>query len=74
MHWIIAISWMIMSSLTMVEIVPHCEELGLFEKAVVFMIVLIGGPIFAVNTILTMLLNCILPDSWDNDDDGVPKI
>lgn len=74
MHWIIAISWMIMSSLTMVEIAPHCEELGLFEKAVVFMIVLIGGPIFAVNTILTMLLNCILPDSWDNDDDGVPKI
>ena len=74
MHWIIAISWMIMSSLTMVEIAPHCEKLGLFEKVVVFMIVFIGGPIFAVNTILTMLLNCILPDSWDNDDDGVPKI
>lgn len=66
---IITILWFICSAMCMIQFLPACAQLSKWESAMVFFICLIGGPIFALNNILTELLNAILPEGWDDDDD-----
>jgi hypothetical protein len=46
------------------------KDLNKIELLFFIIIFLIGGPIFAANNILTMLLDNILPEGWDDDDNS----
>jgi hypothetical protein len=50
------------------DYIPYAKQLKGLDLFVFFIVFLIGGPIFAANTILTTLLDCILPEGWDNND------
>ena len=66
------ILWAILSLLTMIQYAPYCKGLSTTDSIIVGIIFIVGGPIFALNTILTVLLSLILPEGWDDDDEG-PK-
>ena len=66
---IIIILWAAMSLLVMIEYAPHCKDLPIFEKLIVGLIFLFGGPIFTIANILEALLDCYLPEGWDDGPD-----
>lgn len=66
---IIAVLWFICAAMVSIQFIPHCQEISKSRQIVIFVICLFGGPIFALNNILTELLNTILPEGWDDDDD-----
>lgn len=65
---IIAILWFILVALAAIEYAPYCYELSKKNQFIVILIFCIGGPFFAISNILTALLDCILPEGWDDDD------
>lgn len=65
---IISILWAIMSLLVMIQYAPVCKDLPKKDQFVVGCIFIIGGPIFAAANVLEAVLNCILPEGWDDDD------
>lgn len=65
--FIIIILWAIMSLLVMVQYAPCCKELSANDKFFVSLIFIIGGPFFAIANILEALLDCFLPEGWDED-------
>lgn len=67
---IISILWGILSGVAIIEYLPYAKELKGLDLIIFFFIFLIGGPIFGANQILTTLLDCILPEGWDDDDKG----
>ena len=67
---IICALWMIISTLAFLEYVDVCGGLTFSEMLLVSLIFIFGGPFFAVTNILTLMLNCILPEGWDDDDKG----
>ena len=66
---IISILWMTLSAVSIIEYIPYAKDLKDVDLVVFFLVFLIGGPVFGMNQILTTLLDCILPEGWDNDDD-----
>lgn len=66
---IVIILWGILSTILIIEYLPYAKDLKSLNLVVFFLIFLIGGPIFGMNQILTTLLDCILPEGWDDDDD-----
>ena len=66
---IISILWGTLSTVSIIEYLPYAKDLKGFDRVVFFLIFAIGGPVFGINQILTTLLDCILPEGWDNDDD-----
>ena len=69
MERIIAIIlWCIICMVTMIEYAPACKDLSIPDQLIVIFIFIIGGPIFAAANILEAILNCILPEDWDDDD------
>lgn len=73
MYIIVIILWATLSLLAMLENAPYCKNLSTMDSFVVFMIFAIGGPIFALNSVLTTILSLILPEGWDDDDDDSQK-
>lgn len=67
--WLIALLWSLISSSVMIEYLPFCVNLNARERIVVIIILLIGGPIFALNNVLMMILDSIFPEGWDDDND-----
>lgn len=65
---IISILWLTLSTLAMVQYAPMCKDLSLKDQFIVMTIFVIGGPFFAIANILEVLLDCILPEGWDDDD------
>ena len=65
---IISILWMTLSIVSMIEYIPYAKDLKGADLVVFFLVFLIGGPIFGMNQILTTLLDCILPEGWDDDE------
>lgn len=65
---IIAILWVTLAALAAIEYAPYCYELSKKNQFIVVLIFCIGGPFFAISNILTALLDCILPEGWDDDD------
>ena len=63
------ILWFVVSTISMMDYMPYVENLSKADKVTFFLIFLIGGPVFAINQILVTLLDCILPEGWDDDDD-----
>ena len=64
------ILWATMSLLVMIQYAPYCKELTLTEKFIVGFIFIIGGPFFAIANVLEALLDCFLPEGWDEDGPG----
>lgn len=65
------ILWAAMSLLVMIQYAPACKELKDWEIIIVGLIFIIGGPIFTIANILEALLDCFLPEGWDQD--GPPQ-
>lgn len=68
--WIIMILWSIMSLIVMIQYAPLCRDLPEGDKFAVGLIFIIGGPFFAIVNILEALLDCYLPEGWDDDGSG----
>lgn len=68
MGWIILILWLMFSTLAIIEYASFCKDLKVSEQIIVSIIFLIGGPIFAAANILETILDCILPEGWNDDD------
>lgn len=66
---IIAILWGTLSIVSSIDYIPYAKNLKGLDLAVFFLVFLIGGPIFAMNLVLTTLLDCIFPEGWDDDND-----
>lgn len=67
---IIMILWATMSLLVMIQYAPYCKDLSANDKLVVGFIFIIGGPFFAIANVLEALLDCFLPEGWDEDGPG----
>lgn len=68
LYIIIIILWFTLSIIEMSEYLPHAKNLKGLNLIMFFLVFAIGGPVFGINQILTLLLDCILPEGWDNDD------
>lgn len=66
---VIMVLWGVMSLLAMIEYAPLCKDLPEGDKLAVGLIFIIGGPIFAAANVLEAMLDCFLPEGW-NDGDG----
>ena len=64
---IIMILWATMSFLIMMQYAPVCKDLSSNDKIIVGIIFIIGGPIFVMANVLEEILDCFLPEGWDND-------
>lgn len=64
---IIIILWSIISLVIMIQYAPFCKNLSETDKIIVGIIFIIGGPIFAAANVLESLLDCFLPEGWDNE-------
>jgi hypothetical protein len=67
---IIIILWAIMALLVMIQYAPVCKDLSINDKLIVGIIFMIGGPFFAIANVLEALLDCFLPEGWDEDGPG----
>ena len=65
---IIAILWIIMSLLVMIQYAPACKDLDWKDQLIVGIIFIVGGPIFTAANVLEAILDCILPEGWGDDD------
>ena len=65
---IIILLWFGFSAIAAIEYAPFYKDLSIKHKFFIIIIFAIGGPIFALNNVLTSLLDCILPEGWDNDE------
>ena len=66
---IAVILWFTLSTIAMIDYISYVQNLEPSDKVAFFLIFAIGGPIFGINQVLTTLLDCILPEGWDDDDD-----
>jgi 4-hydroxybenzoate polyprenyltransferase len=62
----ISILWAIFSLLAAIEYAPYCKDLT-FSKQMIVMVICLAGPIFAINNVLSAILDMILPEGWDDD-------
>lgn len=65
--WLISILWGIMSLLVMIQYAPLCKDLPNGDKLAIGLIFLVGGPFFAIANVLEALLDCYLPEGWDDN-------
>ena len=61
------ILWAVLSLLVMIQYAPVCKKLSNNDKLIVGIILIIGGPFFAIANILETLLDCFLPEGWDEN-------
>ena len=64
---IIIILWGAMALLVMTQYAPACKDLSINDKLIVGIIFIVGGPFFAIANVLEALLDCFLPEGWDED-------
>ena len=67
---IIMILWATMALLVMIQYAPACKDLSNHDKLIVGIIFIVGGPFFAIANVLEALLDCFLPEGWDEDGPG----
>ena len=67
---ITVILWLILSACATMGYISSIKDLNKIELLFFIVIFLIGGPIFAANNVLTMLLDNIMPEGWDDDDNS----
>lgn len=66
---IIIILWSTLSTISILEYFPVIAKLNPVDRWIVFLVFMIGGPVFGINEILTTILDLIFPEGWDNDDE-----
>lgn len=64
---IITILWATMALLVIIQYAPACKDLSNNDKLIVGIIFMVGGPFFAIANALEALLDCFLPEGWDED-------
>lgn len=64
---IVGVLWAIMSLLVMIQYTPACKDLSWQDQLLVGIIFIVGGPIFAAANVLEAILDCILPEGWNNE-------
>ena len=64
---IICILWMVLSILAFSEYADCCGGLTFSEMIIVNLIFIVGGPFFAIVNILTLILDSIFLEGWDDD-------
>lgn len=64
------ILWAVCSLLIMIQYAPFCRELETWDMLIVGTVFIIGGPIFVIGNVLEAILDCYLPEGWDDDDSG----
>lgn len=62
------ILWATTSLLVMIQYAPYCKDLSAFDKGAVGIIFIIGGPFFAIANVLEAILDCYLPEGWNDDE------
>ncbi len=67
MEIIIAILWAVLSLLVMIQYAPYCKDLDWKGMLVVGIVFIVGGPFFAIANILETILDCFMPEGWDQD-------
>jgi hypothetical protein len=65
----IIILWLTFSLLVFCQYVPATKNISATDKILFVFICVIGGPIFSMASILETMLNCILPDGWNDDNE-----
>ena len=66
MEAIVIVLWSVLSLLVMIQYAPYCKDLNSTDQIIVGVIFLVGGPFFAIANVLESLLDCFLPEGWDN--------
>ena len=61
--------WMFIALLLLAQYVPACKDLKGADLFAVFVIIVIGAPIFVAATALESVLSYFLPEGWNDDDD-----
>ena len=64
---IIMILWATMALLVIIQYASACKDLSNNDKLIVGIIFMVGGPFFAIANVLEALLDCFLPEGWDED-------
>ena len=64
---IVGILWSAMSLLIILQYAPYCKDLPTQDQLIVGIIFIIGGPIFVIANVLESLLDCFLPEGWDDE-------
>lgn len=68
---IIVLLWGAISTLEFIEYVPFIKEIkSKYDKFIVLLIFLIGGPFFAITNVLNYVLDILMPEGWDDEDDS----
>lgn len=68
---IICILWSVCSLLVMIQYAPMCANMPTKDWLLAGIIFIIGGPFFAIVNVLEAILDCIMPEGWD---DGTPRM
>ena len=62
---IILILWSVCSLLVMIQYAPYCKDMPTTDFILAGTIFIIGGPFFGIVNVLEALLDCIMPEGWD---------
>lgn len=65
--FIIFILWSLFGIIACTEYAPYCKDLKTGSRIIIGVIFLVGGPIFAVSSILELVLRILIPEGWDDD-------
>ena len=64
---VIAILWSVCSLLVMIQYAPMCAGMPRNDWLLASIISIIGGPFFAIVNVLEAILDCIMPEGWDDE-------
>lgn len=64
---IIVILWATCSLLAMIQYAPYCKDMPTGDFLLAGTIFIIGGPFFAITNVLEAILDCIMPEGWDQE-------
>lgn len=64
---IICILWSVCSLLVMIQYAPMCVNMPTKDWLLAGIIFIIGGPFFAIVNVLEAILDCIMPEGWDDE-------
>ena len=67
--FIIAVLWMTLAALVIIQYAPYCNELTFIQQLIVCIIFILIGPIILFSSIFEVLLDCFMPEGWNDNDD-----
>ena len=51
----------------MIQYAPYCKDMPTGDFILAGIIFIIGGPFFGIVNVLEAILDCIMPEGWDQD-------